>query len=45
MISQGIQPQVPIGVGLDTARYGHHASFLRKDLQRATAPFYFLESQ
>src|SRR5205085_6973121 len=34
---------VPIGVGLDTARYGHHASFLREDRQPAAEPFTFQE--
>jgi transposase len=36
---------VPIGVGFDTARYGHHVSFLRADLQPATRHFTFLESR
>lgn len=45
MIVHVDQQAVPIGVGLDTARYGHHVSFLRQDLQRATTPFYFPESQ
>jgi transposase len=36
---------VSIGVGLDTARYGHHVTFLGKDLEFATAPFAFRESQ
>ena len=35
---------VPIGVGFDTARYGHHVSFLRPDLQPAAKPFPFTES-
>jgi transposase len=35
---------VAIGVGLDTARYGHHATFLRPDRQPAASPFDFLES-
>ena len=35
---------VPIGVGIDTARYGHHATFLRQDLQPATAPLEFTET-
>ncbi len=26
---------IAIGVGLDTARYGHHATFLREDRQPA----------
>ena len=36
---------VAIGVGLDTARYGHHATFVREDRQPATGPLEFLESQ
>ncbi|MBI1904270.1 MAG: transposase [Planctomycetia bacterium] len=36
---------VPIGVGFDTARYGHHVSFLRPDLQPAAPHFTFPESQ
>ena len=34
-----------IGVGLDTARYGHHVTFLRTDLQFASDPFSFAESR
>lgn len=34
-----------VGVGLDTARYGHHATFLDDKRQMATAPFDFAESQ
>ena len=34
---------VAIGVGLDTARYGHHATFLREDRQPAAKPLEFLE--
>ena len=34
-----------IGVGLDIARYGHHVTFLRQDLQLATKPFGFDESR
>jgi hypothetical protein len=37
-------PLVAIGVGLDTARYGHHASFLASDLQDAEADLDFVES-
>jgi transposase len=33
-----------IGVGIDTARYGHHATFLRPDLQPAAADLDFVES-
>lgn len=30
--------RVVIGVGLDTARYGHHATLLREDRQPAAKP-------
>jgi transposase len=33
-----------IGVGFDTARYGHHVSFLRPDRQPAAKAFTFAES-
>jgi transposase len=33
-----------IGVGIDTARYGHYAAFLRDDLQPAAAELSFAES-
>ena len=33
-----------IGVGIDTARYGHHVTFLRDDRQPATAPLTVLEN-
>jgi transposase len=36
---------VAIGVGFDTARYGHHVTFLRADLQPACRPTEFTESQ
>src|SRR5262245_36341801 len=35
---------VPIGVGIDTSRYGHYATFLRADLQPAAADLAFVES-
>jgi transposase len=35
----------PIGVGFDTARYGHHVTFLRADLQPATTPCEVTESR
>jgi transposase len=41
MITSGLDA---IGVGFDTARYGHHVSFLRPDLQSAAKPFHFTES-
>jgi transposase len=34
-----------VGVGFDTARYGHHATFLRADLQPACPPLEFTESR
>jgi len=34
----------PIGVGVDTSRYGHYAVFLRPDLQPAAAELAFAES-
>lgn len=36
---------VPIGVGIDTARYGHHVTFLDAELQQAMPPRTFAESQ
>ncbi len=35
---------VAIGVGFDTARYGHHVTFLLPDLQLACLPCEFVES-
>ena len=35
---------ISIGVGFDTARYGHHVTFLRPDLQPAAKAFPFVES-
>ena len=35
---------VSIGVGIDTARYGHHVAFLRADRQPAAKAFTFAES-
>jgi transposase len=34
----------PIGVGIDTSRYGHYAAFLRHDLQQAVGELQFVES-
>lgn len=36
---------VPLGVGFDTSRYGHHVTFLRHDLQPACTAFEFPESR
>jgi hypothetical protein len=33
-----------IGVGIDTARYGHHVTFLGKDRQAAAKPLMVVES-
>jgi transposase len=35
---------VRIGVGIDTARYGHYAAFLRADLEAAAGELLFVES-
>ena len=35
---------VHVGVGIDTARYGHHVAFLGEDRQEVTNDFTFLES-
>ncbi len=45
MSSSTLHKTVVIGVGLDTARYGHHATFLREDRQPATKPLEFMECQ
>ena len=37
-------PPVRFGVGIDTARYGHYAAFLRDDLQPAVDELPFVES-
>jgi transposase len=37
-------PPTPIGVGIDTSRYGHYATFLRPDLQDAAPELTFPES-
>jgi transposase len=39
-----LAPLVAVGVGLDTSRYGHHASFLASDLEDADADLDFVES-
>jgi hypothetical protein len=35
----------PIGVGIDTARYAHHITFLRADLDPAAPPRSFTEDR
>jgi len=39
-----VAASVPIGVGIDTSRYGHYATFLRADLQPAAADLKLVES-
>lgn len=36
---------IALGVGIDTARYGHHVTFLREDLQPASSPLEVPESR
>ena len=36
---------VPIGVGIDTSRYGHHVTFLNADLQPAAVPLQITETR
>ena len=42
--AQPLPPGVAIGVGIDTSRFGHHACFMRADLQPAAADLKFVES-
>jgi transposase len=44
-MSAPVSGTVALGVGFDTSRYGHHATFLRADLQPACAPLEFAESR
>jgi len=45
MILPSTSHQPVIGVGIDTARYGHHVSFLRPDCQPAGKPMTVMESR
>jgi transposase len=45
MSTQNSTTPTLIGVGFDTARYGHHVTFLRDDLQPACPAFDFTESR
>jgi transposase len=38
-------PLLRLGVGIDTARYGHHATFLREDFQPAARPMTIMENR
>jgi len=44
MILPSTSNQPVFGVGIDTARYGHHVTFLRPDCQPAAKPMTILES-
>jgi transposase len=44
-MSHLVGAKVHFGVGIDTARYGHHVSFLREDRQPAVRGFTFAESR
>ncbi|HVC93537.1 MAG TPA: IS110 family transposase [Pirellulales bacterium] len=43
-VQPNVSPAVPVAVGIDTARYGHSAHFLREDRQPAIKPLDFTES-
>jgi len=43
--ADGGAPLRHLGVGIDTARYGHHVSFLREDKQPAAKPLAITESR
>jgi transposase len=43
--SKTVQPLRHLGVGVDTARYGHHVTFLREDRQPAARPMIVTESR
>ena len=38
-------PLLHLGVGIDTARYGHYVTFLREDFQPATRPMTIFENR
>lgn len=44
-MSETSGPTVHLGVGIDTARYGHYVTFLRDDKQHAARQFGFAESR
>jgi len=43
--SKTVQPLRHLGIGIDTARYGHHVSFLREDRKPAAPPLVVTESR
>ena len=45
MILPNTSDKAVFGVGIDTARYGHHVSFLRPDCQPAAEPMTVMESR
>ena len=44
VVAPPANPAIRFGVGIDTSRYGHHAAFLRDDLQPAADELAFAES-
>ena len=44
-MSEALLSTTRIGVGIDTARYGHYASFMGEDRQKAASGFTFPESR
>jgi transposase len=45
LIMGSSSPPVCIGVGIDTARYGHHASFLNEQRNTASPPLIIMETR
>ena len=45
MTASSVLSTTSIGVGFDTARYGHHVTFLDQNRQIVSRPFGFRESQ
>src|SRR5437870_2326832 len=45
IMSDTMVSTVRFGVGIDTARYGHYATFLREDREKAARGFTFMESR
>lgn len=42
---ESASPMQHLGVGIDTARFGHHVTFLREDKQPAAKPLPITESR
>ena len=45
MLANGVSGSTPIGVGIDTARYGHHVVFMMRDHQPAASDLEMAESR